>query len=447
MRILLACEFFYPSVGGVQEVMRQLGERFAQTGHEVTVATTHLPERQSPRIKGIAVEEFRISGNLVNGMEGELDRYREYVLRQDYDVLMIKAAQQWTFDALIPVLDRIAKPKIFIPCGFSGMHDPRYRRYFEDMPAWLRKFDRLIFYAADYRDINFARSHGLHNLVISSNGADEREFSVRRDDSFRSRHAIAEDAFLVMTVGSLTGLKGHLEVAKAFERCRFGGRSACLLMIGNKPRRSPQESKPGARARRWIAQAKVMYQIGGIVRVMKWFLRPMLVAIGLKWLLDLLGYVPLESLNDVVHRVNAIAHRQAIVVDLPRAEVVQAYLNSDLFVFASKIEYSPLVLFEAAAAGLPFLSVPVGNAAEIAEWTGGGIMCNAIVDAAGYTQVDPVQLAKVIDALAADRAKLERLGANGRRAWQERFTWTQVFRHYEQIFEECVHGRQHENVR
>jgi glycosyltransferase involved in cell wall biosynthesis len=447
MRLLFASEFYFPSIGGVQEVMRQIGERFAREGHEVTIATTHLPERTSRKADGVAIEEFRISGNLVNGMTGEVERYREFVLRQEYDLLMVKAAQQWTFDALLPVLDRIAKPKIFIPCGFSGMHDPRYRQYFEDMPAWLRKFDRLIFYATDYRDINFARSHGSQNVVLSSNGADEREFNVRRDDSFRARHAIAEDAFLVMTVGSLTGIKGHHEVTKAFERCTFGGRPACLLLIGNQPRRPRDEGSLYAYAQGWIARAKAMYQIGGAVRLGKWVFRPMLLAMGLRWLLDLLGYVPLETFNEAVRRANAVAGRQARVVDLPRAEVVQAYLNSDLFVFASKIEYSPLVLFEAAAAGLPFLSVPVGNAAEIAEWTGGGIICNATVDAAGYTQVDPVQFAKEIDALAGDRATLERLGANGRRAWQERFTWTRIFRHYQKIFEECVHSRQDENVR
>ena len=41
--------------------------------------------------------------------------------------------------------------------------------------------------------------------------------------------------------------------------------------------------------------------------------------------------------------------RRAVVIDLPRAELIQAYLNSNLFVFASKVEYSPLVLYEAAA--------------------------------------------------------------------------------------------------
>jgi glycosyltransferase involved in cell wall biosynthesis len=114
---------------------------------------------------------------------------------------------------------------------------------------------------------------------------------------------------------------------------------------------------------------------------------------------------------------------------------VQAYLNSDLFVFASNVEYSPLVLFEAAAAGLPFLSVPVGNAEEIARWTGGGEICPAPRDAQGYTRVEPRVLAERMQVLAADREKLKRMGEAGRRSWLERFTWAKIADQYEALFE------------
>src|SRR5207249_1447325 len=117
-------------------------------------ATSKLQERQSNEISGVKLEEFRIAGNFVRGMVGEVSRYREFLLNADYDVLMIKAAQQWTFDALTPILGLITKPKIFVPCGFSGLLDPAYSDCFKRMPEWLRKFDRLIFYATDYRDIN-----------------------------------------------------------------------------------------------------------------------------------------------------------------------------------------------------------------------------------------------------------------------------------------------------
>ena len=68
MRILLACEFYYPSVGGVQEVMRQIAERLAARGHRVTVATTYVAERKSRELNGVTIVEFKVSGNAVRGM-------------------------------------------------------------------------------------------------------------------------------------------------------------------------------------------------------------------------------------------------------------------------------------------------------------------------------------------------------------------------------------------
>jgi glycosyltransferase involved in cell wall biosynthesis len=438
MRILLACEFYYPSIGGVQEVMRQLAERLARAGHEVGVATSYVGERQSRSINGVRIEEFHVSGNVVTGLKGELDRYRAYVVRQEYDVLMIKAAQQWTFDALLPILRDIRRPKVFVPCGFSGLFDPRYTEYFERMPDWLREFDQLIFYGSNYRDVRFARKHGLTNITILPNGADEREFSVERDAAFRSRYDIPEDAFVVMTVGSVTGFKGHVEVAKAFERCSFSRSPACLLLIGNVP--IPEQTMT-SKVELLVEIAKGMYRAGGAVRVAKWLLRPMLVRIGLHWLLVLLGYPAKaarpETLDDVLQRINAMPGRKAVLLSVPRAEVIQAYLNSNLFVFASQIECSPLVLFEAAAAGLPFLTVPVGNASEIAQWTGGGVICDAEQDALGHTRVDPTVLAKQIEQLAIQPQRLACLGAQGRRAWQERFTWDKIVRVYEKVFQEC----------
>jgi glycosyltransferase involved in cell wall biosynthesis len=432
MRIVLASELFHPSVGGVQEVVRQIGERLATNGHHVRVCTRRLTERRVTRIFGLDVVEFSVSGNLVSGIKGEIDRYREFILRQDYDILVIKAAQQWTFDALIPVLDDIRKRKIFIPCGFSRLFDPEYTDYFRSMPTWLKKFDRLIFYASHYRDIHMARKNGLTNICVLPNGADEREFNVPRDPSFRARNGIPSNAFVVMTVGSLTGLKGHAELAQAFEMCHLK-RESYLLLVGNLPHVPP-----------WLERMKEMYRVGGTARVAKSVVRIFLDHVGLSKLLAMIGYPGSATRPErakVMHllqRINKRKGAKALLTDLPRDQVIQAYLNSDLFVLASKIEYSPLVLFEAAAAGLPFVSSPVGNAREIAQWTGGGIVCDAVTDRHGYAHVNPLELARRIETLAADAAGRSRLGSNGRKSWQQRFTWATIYQSYERIFEDCL---------
>ena len=118
---------------------------------------------------------------------------------------------------------------------------------------------------------------------------------------------------------------------------------------------------------------------------------------------------------------------------MPREDVISAFLEADLFVFASKVEYSPLVLFEAAAAGTPFLTVPVGNSREIVRWTGGGWICPADVDERGYTKVLPSVLAREMEKGIRSPEYLRQLGEAGRRAWLERFNWAKIAQSYERI--------------
>jgi glycosyltransferase involved in cell wall biosynthesis len=142
---------------------------------------------------------------------------------------------------------------------------------------------------------------------------------------------------------------------------------------------------------------------------------------------------PIESIESMAAKASAQPFKRVILTDLNRPELVQAYLAADLFVFASRIEYSPLVLYEAAAAGTPFLTVPVGNAAEIVRWTGAGRLCEAEKDSRGYTRVDPRNLAQAMARCMSDCAVLSRLGATGRERWRKHFTWHVVAGYYEDI--------------
>lgn len=405
--------------------MQQLAERFVEMGHAVTVATSRLANRLDTVLNGVEIAEFSVAGNLASGMHGEVTAYQEFVANQPYDIVMIKAAQQWTFDALWPVLDRISAAKVFIPCGFSGLYEPAYRDYFTGMPDILRKFDQLIFYASDYRDINFAKAHGIENLTILPNGASEREFAIDPDPEFRPNHGIESDDLLFLTVGSMTGLKGHLEIAKAFNLAHFGAQSATLILNGNK---CLQLHKGPLQA---IQKIMAVMRLYGLKYVAKHLLKISLRGMGIRVGKD-------DEFEATLASINRHPQKRVIVADLPRQELVQAFLAADLFVFASNVEYSPLVLFEAAAAGTPFLSVPVGNATEIAEWTGAGVICPAERDEKGYTRVDPAVFAQAMERLVQDRDKIRDMGMIGRKNWQEHFTWAVIAQRYENLFRSLV---------
>jgi len=416
MRILFSCQLYAPSVGGVQEVVRQLAERLVLRGHLVTIATTALPDRDFEVLNGVRVLGFSVAGNAVEGMSGDVAGFQRFVVAGEFDVMLVYAAQQWTFDALWPVLEQIPFATVFVPCGFSNFYEPAYAHYFGEMSVVLAKFGQLVFNATHYRDIDLARRHGLENFCILPNGASEDVFNVAVDALFRDRHAIAQESFLFLTVGSFTGLKGHAELLRAFGRMQIpSGRHATLLLNGN-------------------AVQKLDSGVPALTRKFARIVRSRGLAYALKQVWDKF-ILNKGSPHHHITRINeSRSDRRVIVSDFARPELTQAFMAADLFVFASNIEYSPLVLFESAAAGTPFLTVSAGNSAEIAEWTGAGVVCPSSVDPKGYTYVNDKVLADAMSGLMMQPALLERLGQTGQRAWVEKFTWGKITLQYEQLF-------------
>jgi L-malate glycosyltransferase len=386
MRILHTVEFYAPSVGGAQEVVRQLSVRLAARGHDVTVATTRLPNRTTDVIDGVRVEGFDVRGNAVRGIEGEVDRYREFVTGGDWDVIMSYAAEQWATDALLDRVDALPGARVLAPCGFSRLDDPAYAGFYAALPGQMAAYDALVFHSTTYQDVVFAREHGLDNVEVLTNGADEHEFGLSDDEiatrraRFRAAHGIADDEPLLLTVGGHTGHKGHGLVLEAVRRLRV---PATLALVGNQP-------------------------------------------LGI-------GCGPSCRVRATAVNLTGRGRRRALLLDPPRDGVIDAYFAADLFVFGSQFECSPLVLFEAAAAGLPFLTVPAGNGAEIAQWTGGG----AVLDAPrqdGLVKGDPDALAAAIRGLLEDPARLAEMGVAARTAWRERYAWDRITDGYEALY-------------
>jgi glycosyltransferase involved in cell wall biosynthesis len=219
----------------------------------------------------------------------------------------------------------------------------------------------------------------------------------------------------------MTGLKGHLEVAKAFELADIGSCRATLILNGNKC------VQTYANFAQLLQKALGVMRLYGFKYVAKHALKVSLRSIGLRVGKD-------DELETTVSRIKNLSGKNIMVTDLPRPALVQAFMAADLFVFASNVEYSPLVLYESAAAGTPFLTVPVGNSEEIAQWTGAGVVCPAERDEKGYTRVDPKVLASYIEMLAKQPDLLKKLGSQGKNSWEKQFTWDIIAEKYEQIF-------------
>ena len=380
MNILHTVEFYSPRVGGAQEVVKQLSERLVKRGHQVTVATTRVPERTGLDINGVRLVEFAISGNEVRGYQGETERYQQFLVQGNFDVMLNYAAQQWTADLVFPLLTRLPYPAILAPCGFSGIYHPDFRDYFRKMPDVLRRYAGLVLHSSTYRDARFIEPLHLDNCTFIPNGAAEEEFGLA-DSTFRQRYAIPEGP-LLLTVGSHTRHKGHQLSIEAFRRARIG--RASLVVIGNRAVR--------------------------------------------------LGCLPICQAQAAFTRFSTLGRKTGFLLDPPRPDVVAAFQAADLFVFGSNIECSPLVLFEAMASKTPFISVACGNAAEIAAWGGSGVIVPTLTRLDGLVDARVGDFTRAIERLWHDPDKRASMAQSGYSAWQQRFTWEKVVTQYEQLY-------------
>lgn len=388
MKIFHCVESYYPSVGGMQEVVKQLSERLVKLGHDVTVLTRHHPERTFSELNGVKLLTFNIKGNPLEVKDAEDQRYVNFLLSLKGDVITFFAAQQWATNLALPFLNQIKIKKVSVPTGYSGLYWPMFKDYFEKMKTWIHGYDMNVYLSYDYRDVNFARENGVSKWMVIPNGAAADEFLVDSNLNVRKHFGLSDKEFLILHVGSYTGWKGHREAIDIFLRSDI--KEGTLLMIGNH------------------------YQY---------------------FKLPIYKY-PLLNCRLLL---NKLFGKKRIVFNyFSRAFTVAAYKQADLFLFPSNVECSPIVLFECAAARLPFLSTDVGNSVEITKWTGGGQILPTRKDAAGFSYADIHGSVKILNQLYADKTRRISMGEKAFNIWKEKYSWEVITKQYETLYKELL---------
>ncbi len=416
MKILHAVEQYYPSVGGMQEVVRQLSEKLVKLGHDVTVATSYHPDRKEKENDGVKIIDFDISGNIVNGFLGDVEQYRNYLLKSNFDVITFFAAQQWSSDLAFLILDRIKAIKVFVPTGFSELYSSNYSDYFNSMKTWMKKYDMNVFLSDDYRDINFARNNFVKKRTLIPNGAAENEFLVEKNLNFRKRIGIDKDDLLIILVGSHTGVKGHKEAIEIFKRANIC--NSTFLVIGN-----------FFNCRKYLLPIK---------QKIKRIIKKNLSLIFLKYQVNCPDLcLTIEKKNN--KSISSKKYNKSIMIRLlNRPETVQAYIEADLFLFPSNIECSPIVLFECMASKTPFLTGDVGNAVEIIKWSNAGLLLPSKKNEDGYCRVDIKKSVTMFEDLCNNPQRRRKMGNNGFIVWKNKYTWEKIAIQYEKLYTDLI---------
>lgn len=312
MKILHCVEYYYPHIGGAEKHVQILSERYSKLGHECHVATTKINYRKFKRINKVKIIEFDIKGNSVRGYQGDTSAYQEFLLNNNYDLIVFYAAQQWSFDLSIEILEKIKARKIFIPCGFSKLNKTIYKLYYKILSLKINQFDKIICFSKSLQDYLFIQNIYKKKIDVIYNGA----FQIKmKKKIFKNKFQDKTNNITLINIANFKFNKGQYNVLKVVEKLKF--KKFSLFLIGTNIKKN-------------------LYYL----------------------------YIKIKIFFILKNNSNA---EIKIINNASQKEIASAYNECDYFISGSNIECSPLVLFETLAAKKIYLGKPVGNVKEIID--------------------------------------------------------------------------------
>lgn len=377
MRILHVVSTLAPTSGGPTQVVRDLAIAQRAAGHAIAVCTTNrdnpvrdvLPDEYFAAVCGadVEVKPFGVDVSAVLYSRGLVRWFRRNV--KAFDIVHVHGLYRFPPTYAAARARRSGVPYVIRP---HGALDPYLYARNSSSLLLKRLYERLF----DFPNLNAAgaihytseeerdRAAPLRlraPTFVVPNGVDwERFRTLPPRGTLRHKWGVG-DAPLVLFLGRLHFKKGLDLLVPAFDALRRAMPDARLVIAG------PENDDYGAKVRAWVRE---------------------------------------RGLDTAVHFASM----------LTGPDVVQAYVDADVFVLPSYTENFGLTVTEAMACACPVvISDQVNIHAEVAR-AGAGIV----------TRCDAAEVTAALHALLADANRRRAMGSAGRRLVQRRFTWPPI---------------------
>ncbi len=313
MKIAHVSMFYYPTIGGVEQVIRELAERQVKEGHEVHVFCCDSDKHQRIEnkyevVNGVHIHRipylFRLSLNtfvwpqLLKKLKGNFDVIHSHVAGHDYVLFAGMRARKlgakhvntthcpWTGSEFRPL---ILQPFMFLNDLFMNKVIFKYVDKVVAITPW--EHDTLKKYIPEE-----------DKITTIPNGTDKIFYKKVKDNKFKKDHGIKEK-HLVLFFGRLNPTKGPEKLALAAIEITKERKDVAFVWVG------PDEGK----------------------------------------------------LSDVLQLIKHYKNMYYIPAIVDKLKVAEMYQAADVYVLPSYREGLPLTLFEAMAAGLPIVASPVNG--------------------------------------------------------------------------------------
>jgi glycosyltransferase involved in cell wall biosynthesis len=305
MKILICSEFYFPQVGGVEEHNFQIANFFYKRGHQVEIVTTYNKNRKTKN-NSIKINQFKINGNFVKGYSGDTIEYQNFLLQNKFDIIFVNAAQQWTCDLLLAIINNITAKKIFFPCGFSRIQNILYLPYFQILKRTFNSFDKIICVSKNQNDYKFIKKFYKKKIYIIENGGFVNK-PIYSKKVFKKKYNINKDDKIICNISNIKFFKGQDRIISILKKIKK--KNIKIFLIGNN-----------------FSRFYYLY-----IKLLIFFFN--------------------KNKN----------RKKIILLKTTREEAITILQYCDVFLFTSRFEYDPLVIKEAILASKKFVSYDVGT--------------------------------------------------------------------------------------
>jgi glycogen synthase len=371
LRVLLAPSAYYPHVGGIEELTRQLALALEGRGHEVTVLTNRWPPNlgRSEDLDGVAVTRLRFP---------------------------------------LPAMRPAAAARFLATSPIAGLELVRHVR------RWQPDIVHVI--GAGPQSAYFAAIHGLLSARLVFTAQGELTFDA---------HAVFERSATL-----LAGLRRMLRVAHAVTACSaFVMRDLEKLVEIGAPSYvvwngvEPRDFTVAPPERTWapyvLAVGRLVPQKGFDV-LLDAFASEQLAGLNLVFAGDGFERASLEARAAAL----GLGGRVSFLGSVDRARLPSLFRGARAFAFPSRGEAFGIALLEAMAAGVPSVAAATGGVPELVRDGENALL---------VAPENPEALAEALARVVRDETLRERLVREGRKTAAE-LRWSRIADRYEDVY-------------
>jgi len=302
MKIAQVCPRYYPYLGGVETHVKEVSEGLVKEGFEMEILTTD-PSKRLPKEEAInSVRVKRFKSWAPNEAYYFSKELKKYLMKNSDNYKIVHAHSYHAFPALYAAQAKGRNKLVFTP----HYHGSGHTSFRSSLHILYKFFGKKIFEKAD-------------KIVCVSNS--EKSLVMK---SFK----VYEEKVVVIPNGV------NLEEFRGLKKRSKSGRT--ILHVG------------------WLEKYKgVQYLIKALPRLNN------------DIILEVVGKGPCKESLVKLSRKMGVGNRVKFYQDLPRRELLQKYVDADLFVLLSKHEAYGISVAEALASGTPCI---VANTSALREW-------------------------------------------------------------------------------